>query len=92
MLIVIAVVSAIVVAIAHSVPGLNLIIVLPAILLMSVIVILPALKANGFITEDSFSKGLEGFFKALPILKGKDPEKPPEDDTKKLPAETSSKK
>jgi internalin A len=92
MLIVLAVVSGIVVTIAHFVPGLNLILVLPAILLMSVIVILPALKVTGFITEDSFTKGLEGFFKALPILKGKDPEKPTDNDTKKLPAETNSEK
>jgi internalin A len=91
MLVVIAVVSAIVVAIAHSVPGLNLIIVLPTILLMFSIVILVVLKITGFITEDGFMKGLEGFFKAIHILKGKDPEKP-KDDTKKSPAEANSEK
>jgi internalin A len=87
MLIVLAVVSAIVVVIVHSVSGLSLVLVLPAILLMVAIVILPAMKISGFITEDGFIKGLDGFFKSIPIFKGRDPAKAEEPETKKLPEE-----
>jgi hypothetical protein len=50
------------------------------------------LRINGYIGEDGFVKSLVGWFTALPMLKGKEPEKPEKDEAKKLPAETNAKK
>jgi internalin A len=92
MLGILACVSVIVVAIAHSILGPYLFLVIPAILLTFAVILLPTLRVTGYITEDGFVKGLVGWFTALPILKGKEPEKPEKDDAKKLPAETNAKK
>jgi internalin A len=92
MLGILCVVSAIFATIAHFIPEVKLFLVCASILLAFPVVIIPILKITGIITEDAFNKGLEGFFKAVPMLKGKETEKPEKDDAKKLPAETSAKK
>jgi internalin A len=89
---ILCVVSAIFATIAHFVPAIKLFLVCASILLAFPVVIIPILKITGIITEDAFNKGLEGFFKAVLMLKGKEAEKPEKDDAKKLPAETNSKK
>ncbi len=92
MLGILCVVSAIFAVIAQFVPEVKLFLVFASILLAFPVVIIPILKIRGIITEDAFNKGLEGFFKAVPMLKGKEPEKPEKDEAKKLPAETNAKK
>jgi internalin A len=89
---ILCVVSAIFVVVANSLLGANPFIVIPAILLAFAVVVIVTLRITGIITEDAFNKGLAGFFKAVPMLKGKEPENPEKDDAKKLPAETNSKR
>jgi internalin A len=85
MLVILAAVSAIFVVIAHYIPGAQLILIIPAILLGFPIVIIPALRITGIITDETFNKSLEGFFHALPILRGKDPDAAKEPTDKQLP-------
>jgi internalin A len=86
------IISAIIVVAANAAQAANPFIVIPAILPAFAVVVVATLRITGIITEDAFNKGLEGFFKAVPMLKGKEPEKAEEKDAKKLPAETSGKK
>ena len=89
MLIVLAVVAAIFAAIAHSVPGLNLVITVLAILVAFGGIGIFILKITGIIDDSTFQKTLDGFWKAVPFLKGKDPEDKPD---RKLPPEADGKK
>jgi internalin A len=85
MLVILAAVSAIFVVITHYIPGAQLILIIPGILLGFPIVIIPALRITGIITDETFNKSLEGFFHALPILRGKDPDAAKEPTDKQLP-------
>ncbi len=85
MFILLAGISAIFVAIVHYIPGAQLILIIPAILLAFAIVIIPILRITGIITDTTFSKSLEGFFNALPVLNGKDLEPQKEPTEKTLP-------
>jgi internalin A len=85
MLVILAAVSAIFVVIAHYIPGAQLILIIPGILLGFPIVIISALRITGIITDETFNKSLEGFFHALPILRGKDPDAAKESTDKQLP-------
>jgi internalin A len=89
-LVVFAIVAAIFAGLARYIPGFKLALIIPAILLAFSAVIIPILRIRGVITEEAFNQGLAGFFKALPVLNGKDPEKE-EDEPAKLPAESSKK-
>jgi internalin A len=83
-------VSGVFAALALYVPMLQLLLIIPAILLGSALVIVPMLLITGKIGPEDFSRALTGFFAALPILKGKEPEKT-ENEPAKLPAESSKK-
>ena len=76
MLTILAIVSGIFVAIVHFVPGLQLVLILIAILLAFSVVSIIILRVTGTITDETFSKSLEGFYSTLPILKGNDSESP----------------
>jgi internalin A len=85
MLMILVAVSAIFVVVAHYIPGAQLILIIPGILLGFPIVIIPTLRITGIITDETFNKSLEGFFHALPILRGKDPDTAKESTDKQLP-------
>jgi len=57
-------------AIAHFVPEIKLLIVVVAILLAFPVVTIVVLRLTGLIDDATFNRVLEGFWKALPLLKG----------------------
>ena len=71
MLFILAIVSAIFVVIAHFVPGLQLLVIVTAVLLAFPILSIFILQVTGIIPVTTFSTLVERFFDALPILRGK---------------------
>ena len=89
MLIVLAVVAAIFAAIAHYIPGLNLLVIVTAILIAFAVGSIFILRTTGIIDNSTFQGTLDGFWKAVSLQKGQDPEDKPD---RKLPPEADGKK
>lgn len=60
--------------IAHYTPGLNLFVTVTAILLAFVVGIIFILRTTGIIDNSTFQGTLDGFWKAVSLQKGQDPE------------------
>ncbi len=85
MLIVLGVVAAIFAAIAHYVPGLNLVVTMMAVLIAFGGIGIFILRTTGIIDNSTFQGTLDGFWKAVPFLKDQDPE---DKGDRKLPPES----
>ena len=83
LLFLLAVIAFIFAALAHYVPGLQLVIIVPAILLACAFIAITGLHITGIMDASNFNQALTGFWNALPILKGQDSGK--DSDTKELP-------
>jgi small GTP-binding protein len=84
MLFVLAIIAAIFAAIAHYVPGLNLVVTVIAVLAAFGAFSIIVLRATGIITDSTFQSALAGFWKALPLLKGKDAAPPANSEQKAI--------
>jgi internalin A len=91
MFVLLAGIAAIFVAIGYYIPGAQLILIIPAILLAFAIVIIPSLRITGIITDETFSKLVESFFNALPVLNGKDQDSSKTTSDKQLPEDSNKK-
>ncbi|PSB20580.1 GTP-binding protein [Phormidesmis priestleyi ULC007] len=89
MLVVLGVVAAIFAAIAHYVPGLNLVVTMMAVLIAFGGIGIFILRTTGIIDNSTFQETLDGFWKAVPFLKDHDPE---ENHDRKLPPKSDEKK